>query len=538
MIFVDLQPGLKIHHDLLGEFSVTQVVNDVVEHGITKKKGVVTYPIYYSEKHDIYFHGFSRPKQLNEKFGEYREIPADKFIDRLNRLKLDTEEFSAIKAKANKKEFIPVIDSDFKLKWLHHGINLFSGKAGVGKSYLIKSFSSNTRLTTVKLAPTAIAALNIGGSTIHSFFKLPPKLIDIENDDFITKEKKYSAFNFLIIDEISMVPGYLIDAIDKILRANNDPNKLFGGKIILAFGDLLQLEPIQERDPDALKFIQENYKGSYWFFDSKVLEDNPPYSSLVLKLFPVIIAHSKRHTDESFMKFLDIIRKGNIDASDLEFFNNTCKIINENPSQENTTWLVTRNDTAYAINNSKLEKIRGKSVDYEFNISGDWTEKFPNDESISLKVGAEIIFIKSDSDKQFINGEKGTIRKLGHHEVIVEKHNGGKITVRYLTWEKLRYIYNPDTKKLETEVIGTFSQLPLKLGWAITIHKSQGMTLDHISLNFKDPFFAKGMVYVAISRVRKLSDIYVSSGEISANVLQKPDQRVINFMDWIGIVNA
>ena len=543
MIFYDLRPGMKIHHDEIGELKVTQVINDLFIHGTTREEYVFNYPVYFSTEHDAYFHGlvYVKNEDADQLSSYLLTHSADIFIKRLNAKHKDSEYFNTIQKKVNESEglFIPVIDSGYKLDTFYIGLNLFLGKAGVGKSHLIKEFSDSSNYSIIKLAPTALAAINIGGTTIHSFFGLLPRLIDTNKDDFVKINKKFSEFDYLVIDEISMVPGYIIDAIDKILRVNNDPRSKFGGKVILGFGDLMQLEPIKINDANANKYIEDNYNGSYWFFDSKVIsEDNPPICWPNNIIFPTIIDYSKRHNDKSFVKFLDIIRKGEFIDSDIDFFDTTCDEINQNLPNINTTYLTTKNDTAKRINNENLKQIRSNTYTFKAAISGEWNNSFPNDELINLRIGAKVLFIKNDMDKQFINGDSGEIIEINQHIITVEKSNGSVIEVGFSIWEKYKYIYNETTRVLETEVIGTFKQLPIKLGWAITIHKSQGMTLDHISLNLNDAFFAKGMFYVAISRVRNANDIYISEGKLNKRLLQKPDKRVIDFMDDIGVLNA
>jgi len=528
MIFTELWYNLSVHHDVLGKFKMTHFIQDLFVHyeDNTLYDKIVVYPIFYSEKNDIYLSGEVFP------IGPpYNKAP-EKIINRLNQF--ETGEIGKeIMDGTVGQRLIPVIDSDYNIKSWHVGFNLLVGKAGVGKSHLIRSFCENNSKSIVKVAPTALAAINIGGTTIHSFFNLPSRVIDIKNDNIITINEKYSSFTNLIIDEISMVPGYIIDTIDMILRANNDPNRVFGGKNVFAFGDLLQLEPIPSNDKDAQNFIDDNYSSSYWFFDADCIEGPNHW-----KIHPTIIEYSKRHTDKSFIKFLDIVRKGNVLEADEELFYEKCSIINQNPEKDNTTYLTTRNNTARAINNEHIGKLLGKISHYESHVSGEWAHSFPNDEKISLKVGAEIIFIKNHYHKKFINGEKGKIKKLGIQDIVVEKDDGSTIVVGYSVWEKVKYEYNTKTKTLDSVVVGTFSQLPIKLGWAITIHKSQGMTLNHISLFLNDTMFAKGMLYVALSRVRNISDIFIKQGKMDSSLLQTPDQCVTDFMKLMGILNA
>ena len=534
MIFTKLIPNLSLHHDEFGRFKMTLFIQ-VLEGG-----EIVNYPIFYSKSLKFYITKKIIPKDSPDDYYFKTIINKlnsnwDDYTDELRKHKKRKRNRKRWKRLNNiyQRHLIPVIDSDYNIESWFVGFNLLVGKAGVGKSHLIRSFCENNSKSIVKVAPTALAAINIGGTTIHSFFNLPSRVIDIKNDNIITINEKYSSFTNLIIDEISMVPGYIIDTIDMILRANNDPNRVFGGKNVFAFGDLLQLEPIPSNDKDAQNFIDDNYSSSYWFFDADCIEGPNHW-----KIHPTIIEYSKRHTDKSFIKFLDIVRKGNVLEADEELFYEKCSIINQNPEKDNTIYLTTRNDTARAINNEHLDKLLGKISHYESHVSGEWAHSFPNDEKISLKVGAEIIFIKNHYHKKFINGEKGKIKKLGIQDIVVEKDDGSTIVVGYSVWEKVKYEYNTKTKTLDSVVVGTFSQLPIKLGWAITIHKSQGMTLNHISLFLNDTMFAKGMLYVALSRVRNISDIFIKQGKMDSSLLQTPDQCVTDFMKLMGILNA
>ena len=254
------------------------------------------------------------------------------------------------------------------------------------------------------------------------------------------------------------------------------------------------------------------------------------------KIYPSIIGHSKRHTDDKFIQFLDMFRKGKVE--DQELFDEIAAIICSNQQSHHTTHLVTTNQFANEINLSQLKEIQAPNLLYESRINGTWEDSHPNDNQLNLKKGAEIIFIKNDNNKNYFNGEKGVIESLNENSVIIKTKNNESITVEYATWEKIKYFYNTETNKLETKVIGTFSQLPIKLGWAITIHRSQGMTLDHITINCNTKFFAKGMLYVALSRVRKPSDIYVSDGKLTKSLVSSPEQRVIDFLKFFQILNS
>ena len=560
-----------LHNDKFGVLEAKYKLKEVFKFSVNNKATIAEYLVYYHKEKNIYWCSdplrFNKEKLLKDLINlediklladrNYRYgAPSISMAEAAAEASLENSLYSEISSfdgptklvtKLNNSpdahkifdnlEWIPLIDSNYSFDLFVVGFNLLCGKAGVGKSFLINSLNKKSKkLTIVKLAPTAIAAMNINGQTIHSFFKLPPNLLDPSDKSYLKKDKKFSSFSILIIDEISMVQGYIIDVIDKILRVNNDPNKMFGGKIILAFGDLLQLEPIPSRDVDAQQFMQNNYNGSYWFFDAKVFEDDPPQSSVKAKIFPTVISHSKRHEDPFFIEFLDMIRKGNV--TNKEIFDDISSKISHNQKRANTTHLVATNQYANEINSFQLDKLEDEIHSYEARYSENWEENHPNDTTINLKSGADVIFIKNDINKTYHNGEKGKIKSLDENSVVIKKANGVTIKVEYATWEKIKYVYNNEKNKLETVVIAEFKQLPLKLGWAITIHRSQGMTLDHVTIDLNDDFFAKGMLYVALSRVRNLSDIYISNGNLNQTLMRTPDQKVINFMNFFGFLNA
>tara|TARA_B100002003_G_scaffold131982_1_gene122024 strand:- start:255 stop:1967 length:1713 start_codon:yes stop_codon:yes gene_type:complete len=557
--------NLNFHHDNLGKGKTQKVIFERLLNPDTDIEGDIGYLVMYFNQHDFYaifctlltneylketIPGGNTDPLLDENYGAdsttrfllgaSKPIPnwnKETILKKLNS-HLDEETYSTLKKSYS--EYIPhqVIDSHFDKLFNSaekKGFTLVMGKAGVGKSYLIKTACENSDMNVVKVAPTGISAVNIGGQTIHSFFQIPPNVINPFDTEFkIHKNVKYRTLDFLVIDEISMVQSYLLDAIDVILKKNNNSDLPFGGKKVYMFGDLFQLQPITPNDNEAKMFLKDNYNGGIWFFDSKVLSDSPQYWDLGINL----MIKPRRHTQAEFLRFLDIIRKGKVNLDDKEFFKICCDRLKQNVHNDNTIYLVQSNKIAKEINEQKLKTIKTRIIEYKAKIKGDWEiESYPNDVEISLKEGAKVIFIKNNREMGYVNGEQGEIKKLSENKIIVKKLNKEIVEVSNETWEKLRYVYDPETKKLTTEVIGTFTQIPLKLGWAMTIHRSQGMTLEHITLDFSQRMFTKGMLYVALSRVKTFDNIYISRGELNTGMLDH-SAEVQSFLMEIGVAKA
>jgi len=399
-----------------------------------------------------------------------------------------------------------------------------TGKAGTGKTTLLNYFRKNSKKNVIVLAPTGIAAVSIGGSTIHSFFRFPPNLItkkDIKK--VFGKGEIFSQIDTVVIDEISMVRADVMDGIDQSLRINRGKkNSPFGGVQMILFGDLYQLPPVID-DPALNKFFTENYLGPY-FFNAKVFEETP--------LTKVEMTTIYRQKDISFIELLNNIRNGNVSQEDLDLLNSRVSPdLNEiyNDSDEPIVILTPINNKAFHINNQKLSTLPGKEYHYNSRTTGMFDERsFPADGDLTLKVGAQIIMLQNDTeDHRWQNGTVGFISRLRENAIWVEI-DGEEYEVEMATWKKTEYVYNGDRKEIEMSERGTFKQYPLKLAWAITIHKSQGKTFDKVIIDIGHGAFASGQTYVALSRCRSLKGIYLSSPIKASDV--KTDKKVIDFM--------
>lgn len=394
-----------------------------------------------------------------------------------------------------------------------------TGKAGTGKSSFIKRIIKTIPKNFVIVAPTGIAAINIGGVTIHSFFQFPLRPI-LPDDDGIKlfrkeseKRKVISDMDVLIIDEISMVRADLIDGIDYSLRQNGgNPCLPFGGKQVVFVGDIFQLEPIALKNSGEYGIISDIYE-SHYFYKAKVFDR--------IKLFTVELTKVYRQNDPLFINLLDKVRINKISQSDIDKFNDRVIDNSENKEKNFTITLTTKNESADAINSKKLSEIRTRPFSFKAEISGDFDEsKFPTESELILKEGAQVIFIKNDSDKRWVNGTIGQIHELSETTIKVKLENGSTYFVEERVWENIKYKYDKKTKRIKQEIIGTFKQYPLKLAWAITIHKSQGLSFERVIIDFGNGTFASGQAYVALSRAVtfdglflkkriKKSDIYI-----------------------------
>lgn len=376
-----------------------------------------------------------------------------------------------------------------------------TGRAGTGKSTLLRYFRETSNLAIPVLAPTGVAALNVDGETIHRFFRFPPGISarDAKKKGAnARKDKLYASVNTLIIDEISMVRADLLDCVDVFLRAARGVDRPFGGTRIIAIGDLYQLPPVVT---SADKEIFYNLYTTPYFFSSKVM--NEIIATDVIAF--IELEKIYRQTDNTFIAILNNIRNRTITEDELQILNQRACHFTDN---RGTIILTPTNDAADAINAERLASINHKEYVFEAAISGDFPEReAPTDFTIALKQGARVMSAVNDSLGRYVNGSLGWIRKIAKDGIRVEFDSGDMVSIEPHTWKVYRSVYDHKNSQLSQERIGSFTQIPLRLAWAITIHKSQGKTFDRVVIDMGRGAFAAGQTYVALSRCRSLDGL-------------------------------
>ena len=399
-----------------------------------------------------------------------------------------------------------------------------TGRAGTGKSTLLKYFRDTTYTKCVYLAPTGVAALNIEGQTLHSFFHFTP---GITPDGARKKAKSadqtlYQALGAILIDEISMVRADLMDCVDVFLRAVLRSSLPFGGKRIIAIGDLYQLPPVVTRDE------QDAFASRYatpYFFSSDVMQGLYRDQQIAFLELEKIY----RQQENDFIALLQGIRNRSITDKDLAQINSR---ITHRPRDISSTTirLTTTNAASDDINNRELEKIEARGRTYTGERTGDFPDKdLPTDETLLLKLGSRVMCLVNDPLSRYVNGTLGTIKKLDHDVVTVRLDESGEcVDVRSFTWTLYRSTYNIDAQRLDQEKIGSFTQIPIRLAWATTIHKSQGKTFDRCVIDLGRRAFAAGQIYVALSRCRTFEGITLTAPVTRSQLIL--DDRIISFI--------
>lgn len=396
-----------------------------------------------------------------------------------------------------------------------------TGKAGTGKSTLLEYFRNHTEKNVAILAPTGVAALNVKGQTIHSFFRFPPQITkeEIKKQRLPAKQKKlFKELETIVIDEVSMARADLLDYVDFALRRHrNRGSKPFGGVQMIFIGDLYQLPPVvagqEERD-----LFTNHYKSPY-FFSAEIFAE--------IEVEVVELAKIYRQKDQKFIDLLNKIRNNSVESKDMELLNERYRPGIESAAEQYIT-LTPTNKASDVINRHKLNELKSKQRYYQGVVDGKFNDShLPTMLDLKVKKGAQIMLLNNDPDGEWVNGSIGTIvdiepgDKEEHDVLIVELASGKTVAVERHTWNMYRYFYDDRKERLDVETLGSFTQYPLRLAWSVTIHKSQGKTFDKVIIDIGHGTFAHGQTYVALSRCRSLEGI----------VLKKPIMKNHIWMD-------
>lgn len=440
----------------------------------------------------------------------------------------------------------PEFKSAFELMENTQDTIFLTGRAGTGKSTLLSYFRQNSKKNIAVVSPTGIAAMNIGGQTIHSFFDFPLTYIDPQAIHSSRKLKAiYENIETIVVDEISMVRADMLDGMDKALRVNKNSTQLFGGVQMIFIGDLFQLPPVVA-DDNSKRYLAERYDTPY-FFSAKVFSQSDQADifdkPFIDNLRYVELESIFRQKDIDFKNVLNRIRVGKVEEQDLDLLNTRLIHIPFNVAntgvqhveslQTEPITLTTTNKVANNINTIRLEEINSKEFIYNADISGDYPEKsYPTDLDLKLKIGAQVMMLKNDQERRFVNGSLGVIDYLDPNSVSVRI---GEVSykIEKSDWRVIEYGWSSESKRLEEVEKGSFHQYPLKLAWAVTIHKSQGQTFDKVKINLGTGAFAHGQLYVALSRCKSLEGISLTRKVNLSDVIV--DARVQEFVGKVSV---
>lgn len=410
----------------------------------------------------------------------------------------------------------PTQDFAAALDYLAHGDgHLFvTGRAGTGKSTLLRALRDNSDAAMVILAPTGLAAINVGGQTIHSFFGFPPRLIQSADIRRSRNGRLMRKLDLLVIDEISMVRSDLMWAIDHALRINRGrPREAFGGVRLAMFGDLYQLPPVVQ-EAEVASYLAETYGGPF-FFSTPGLNEGPGTSRVELnEVF--------RQRDTALVTVLNRIRDGDFSGDDLAVLNQRVSPIRTLSDGEPYVILTPTNAAAARINAKYLEALPGALTVFAASVTGEFNDSaHPADSRLGLKAGAKVMMIRNDPDKRWVNGTVARVTRLKEKQVWIEVE-GKEYEVETVSWEHRRYAFDQGAEKIVETVAGTFKQFPMRLAWALTIHKAQGLTLDKVYIDLGRGTFAHGQTYVALSRCRTLEGIALARPLTPGDIMFDP----------------
>lgn len=389
-----------------------------------------------------------------------------------------------------------------------------TGRAGTGKSTLLRALRDQLAADMVVVAPTGLAAINVGGQTIHSFFGFPPRLLQSNDIKRSRNGRIMRKLDFLVIDEVSMVRSDLMSAIDLSLRVNRGrPREPFGGVRLLMFGDLHQLPPVVQEAEVAAHLAEEH--GGPFFFSVPALREGP--GTYCLELSEVF-----RQKDEGLVAVLNRIRDGSAEIDDLAMLNERVNPIRTLSEGEPYVILTPTNAVARRINLAYLNALPGQVQSFAAGVTGEFNESAqPADAALELKPGAKVMLLKNDPDRRWVNGSVARVSRLTQKQVFVEL-DGKEHEVEQASWEHRRYAFDQTQEKIVETVAGTFKQFPLRLAWALTIHKAQGLTLDKVYVDLARGSFAHGQTYVALSRCRSLEGLALARPLAPADILFDP----------------